>query len=266
MEVVILCGGMGTRLKEETEFRPKPMVAIGGRPILWHIMNIFSSYGFNSFILCLGFKGDVIKEYFLNYEYMNCDFTIDFENKKTVTIHNNKDVANNWKVTLADTGLETETGGRVSRIQKYITGKSFLMTYGDGLSDINIAKLIQYHKQKNKIATLTGFRPFSRFGSLEIDSNSLVQNFREKPRMEGYVSGGFFVFDKKIFDYLDDHCVLEQEPLMQLAKAQELAMFRHDGFWKSMDTYRDFLDLNRMWKEGDRPWTSGSSDTAEISV
>lgn len=253
MKVVILCGGMGTRLKEETEFRPKPMVEIGGRPILWHIMKIYSHSGFNSFILCLGYKGNIIKDYFLNYEYMNSDFTISLGSEKSTTIHDSYERID-WKVTLAETGIETMTGGRIKKIQKYIEDDNFLATYGDGLADIDIEELITFHKRTGKIVTLTGFQPISRFGVIEVDDNSLVKRFREKPQSDGLISGGFFVFNRKIFDYLDENSILEQEPMMRLAEDRELAVYHHKGFWKSMDTYRDFLELNRMWENNDTPW------------
>jgi glucose-1-phosphate cytidylyltransferase len=252
-KVVILCGGTGTRLKEETEFRPKPLVEIGRKPILWHIMKIYAYYGHTSFVLCLGYKGSMIKEYFLNYECMNSDFTINLGNREKFVFHNSHEEGD-WKVTLADTGLDTMTGGRIKRIEKYIDDDTFLATYGDGVGDLDINRLIQFHKEKGKIATLTGFHPFSRFGVIEMNSDSLVERFREKPQLDGMISGGFFVFNRKVFDYLDEDCVLEQEPLYRLAKDGELAVYQHKGFWKSMDTYRDFLELNRMWEEGNTPW------------
>jgi len=245
---------MGTRLREETEFRPKPLIEIGGRPILWHIMKIYSHYGFNSFILCLGYKGAMIKEYFLNYECMNNDFTINLGSSRHSLIFHGSHTEWNWTVTLVDTGLETMTGGRIKKTEKYIDSEIFLATYGDGVADIDIAQLVEFHKEKGKIATVTGFHPFSRFGVIEATPDSLVARFKEKPLLEGMISGGFFVFNRKIFDYLDENSILEQEPLAQLAKDGELAVYQHKGFWKSMDTYRDFLELNKMWAEQDTPW------------
>ncbi|HHL38944.1 MAG TPA: glucose-1-phosphate cytidylyltransferase [Deltaproteobacteria bacterium] len=260
MQVVILCGGMGTRLKEETEFRPKPMVEIGGKPILWHIMKIYSHYGFKEFILCLGYKGSIIKEYFLNYEYMTNDFTIELGSEKSITVHNARN-NHDWKVTLAETGLDTLTGGRIKRIEKYIEGDTFFATYGDGLADIDIRELLAFHRRSGKTATLTGFHPISRFGVIEVDKDYTVERFREKPRLDGLISGGFFVFNRKIFDYIDgDDSILERQPMHRLAEERQLAMYHHQGFWHSMDTYRDFLDLNRMWEEGKTPWKVWNDD------
>ncbi len=251
--VVILAGGRGYRLREETEFRPKPMVEIGGRPILWHIMKIYAHYGFTNFIICLGYKGYIIKEYFLNYEYMHRDFTIRLGQQNSVILHDHHP-EEDWTVTLADTGLETNTGGRVYRIRRYIPGDTFFMTYGDGVADINIDELLSFHRRMGRIATVTGVRPLSRFGVVEMNDEGLVQRFREKPQLDGIVSGGFFVFNTRVFDYLDDNVVLEQEPLRRLAEDGQLALYEHKGFWKSMDTYRDWLEFNRMWEEGNTPW------------
>lgn len=252
MKTVILCGGMGTRLKEETEFRPKPMVEIGGRPILWHIMKFYSHYGFDSFVLCLGYKGHLIKEYFLNYEFMNSDVAIRLGSQKRVTILDGG--PENWDVTLADTGQETMTGGRIKRIEKYIDGDTFLATYGDGLADVNLPELIAFHRRMGRIATVTGLHPVSRFGVLEVGADSLVRRFREKPQLDGVISGGFFVFDRRIFGYLDENCVLEQEPMRRLAEDGQMAVYTHRGFWKSMDTYRDVQEFKQMWDGGDTPW------------
>ena len=253
MKVVILCGGMGTRLKEETEFRPKPMVEIGGKPILWHIMRLYAHHGFKSFVLCLGYKGALIKEYFLNYEYTTRDITVHLGQQKRVTVHDSAGM-DNWDVTLADTGAETMTGGRIKRIEKYIDGDDFLATYGDGLADVNLPELIAFHKRMGCVATVTGFHPESRFGLLQVDERSRVKRFEEKPRLDGMISGGFFVFSRKIFDYLDDHGTLEQEPMRRLAADGQMAVYHHRGFWKSMDTYRDFQEFNQMWDRGETPW------------
>jgi len=253
MKVVILCGGMGTRLKEETEFKPKPMIEIGGRPILWHIMKIYSHFGFNSFLLCLGYKGNVIKEYFLNYEYMNSDITVSLGLEKKVVVHDSRRM-DNWQVTMVDTGLDTMTGGRIKRIEKYIDGDDFLVTYGDGLADVNIVESVAFHKRMGKIATVTGLRPESRFGVLEVGDDSLVKCFKEKPRLDGLISGGFFVFNKRLFNYLEENSVLEQDPMRRLAEDGEMALFRHDGFWKSMDTYRDVQEFKQLWDSNNTPW------------
>ena len=253
LKVVILCGGLGMRLREETEFRPKPMVEIGEVPILWHIMKIYSHFGFKDFILCLGYKGNVIKEYFSNYKIMNCDFSINLGSGETKICSkvNNEE----WNVWLIDTGYDTMTGGRIKRIEKYIEGDTFLATYGDAVADINITELLKSHKQKNKIATLTSVTPVSRYGNLKIDGNQIVTSFKEKPPLADFVNGGFFVFRKDIFDYLTgDDCVLEQMPLEQLSKEKQLSAFIHLGFWQCMDTYRDFMLLNNIWRSGSAPW------------
>jgi glucose-1-phosphate cytidylyltransferase len=255
MKVVILCGGKGTRLREETEYRPKPMVQIGGRPILWHIMKTYAHYGFKDFILCLGYKGDIIKEYFLNYEAMNNDFTISLGNHNSIKLYDNHR-ENDWTVTLADTGEETMTGGRVKRIQKYIDGDSFFLTYGDGLANVNINDLLQYHRSHGKIGTMTGVRPSSRFGELNLQGTRVVR-FNEKPQvMDGLVNGGYFVFNTQFFDYVqnDDNCILEKEPLETLATDEQLIVYPHLGFWQCMDTYREYELLNSMWKSNQIPW------------
>ncbi|MEO8665696.1 MAG: glucose-1-phosphate cytidylyltransferase [Ignavibacteria bacterium] len=255
MKVVLLCGGLGTRLKEETEFKPKPMVEIAGRPILWHIMKSFSHYGFNKFVLCLGYKGDIIKDYFYNYEIQNNDFTLTLGNG-SIEIHNQHSEAG-WEITFAETGLYSMTGARVKKIQKYMDDDIFMLTYGDGLCDINIKELIEFHKDHGKIATITGVLPPSRFGEL-LTKNNLVKSFNEKPQIHagGYINGGFFVFNKKIFDYIpdDDNCILERQPLEDLVRDEQLCVYEHKGFWQCMDTYRDFELLNNMWKEGKASW------------
>jgi len=255
MKVVILCGGLGTRLKEETEFKPKPMVEIGGRPIIWHIMKIYSHYGFNRFILCLGYKGEVIKNYFYNYEIQNNDFTITL-GKDDLKIHNQHSESG-WEITFAETGSNTMTGARVKKIQKYINDDIFMLTYGDGLSNINISELLSFHNSHGKIATITGVLPPSRFGEI-LNENNLVRSFNEKPQIHsgGLINGGFFVFNKKFFNYLSDSddCILERLPLENLVKDKQLCVFEHDGFWQCMDTYRDFEMLNNFWKEGKASW------------
>lgn len=251
-KVVILCGGKGTRLREQTEFMPKPLVDIGGRPILWHIMKIYAHYGYQSFLCCLGYKGEMIKQYFLNYEYMSNDFmvTIGYKNREIIMDQEEKE----WSVTLADTGLETMTGGRIKRIEKYINSENFMVTYGDGVANINIDELEKFHLEKGKIATVTGVHPISRFGIIERNADGMVERFREKPQVDEVINGGFFVFNKKIFDYLDLNCVLEKDPMEQLAQDKELAVYEHKGFWYCVDTYRDYLELNKMWDEKNVPW------------
>jgi glucose-1-phosphate cytidylyltransferase len=255
MKVVLLCGGMGTRLREETEFRPKPMVHIGNKPVLWHIMKTYAHYGHNEFIICLGYKGNMIKEYFLNYEAMNNDFTIALGNKDSIQFHNNH-LEKDWAVTLADTGESAQTGTRVKKVEKYITGDTFMLTYGDGVGDINIRDLIDYHKSHGRIGTMTGVHPSSRFGEVAIKDNSVIQ-FNEKPQTkEGCINGGYFVFKKEFFKYLNenDNCILEKEPLENLALDGELMVYPHDGFWQCVDTYRELETLNNLWRMPNPPW------------
>lgn len=255
MKVVILAGGLGTRLREETEFRPKPMVEIGNRPILWHIMKIYAHYGYKDFVVCLGYKGEVIKEYFLDYEAMNNDFTVRLGNPNEIEFHSNHG-EDGWRVTLADTGDDAMTGARIKRVEKYIDGEEFMVTYGDGVADIDINKLLAFHRSHGHIATLTGVRPTSRFGELLIKEN-VVSEFSEKPQSsEGHINGGFFIFKKEFFDYLenDDGCILERTPMKRLAEAGELMVYPHDGFWQCMDTYRDNKYLQEIWQKGDAPW------------
>lgn len=253
-KVVILCGGMGTRLREETEYRPKPLVEIGGRPILWHIMKIFAHYGFKDFVLCLGFKGEMIKEYFLTYRLMNNDFTLHLGTPDEPEVHG-PNLKDDWSITFAETGLEASTGTRVKRIERYIQEDHFMVTYGDGVADIDVGRLWEFHQRHGKVGTVTGIRPSSRFGEFAT-SNGVVTEFREKPQPHGeFVNGGFFVFRRQFLDYLedDDRCVLEREPLERLVADRQLMTFMHNGFWQCMDTYRDFLALNDSWKKG-APW------------
>jgi len=255
MRVVILAGGKGTRIPEETEFRPKPMIKIGERPILWHIMKIYGTFGYTDFIICLGYKGEMIKEYFLNYKFVNSDFTITLGRHDEIKVHG-KNSEDHWAVTLADTGLEAQTGSRIKKIGKYIDGETFMVTYGDGVADINIKDLLLFHKSHKKIGTLTGVHPQSRFGELRIKGSRIVE-FSEKPNItSGYINGGFFVFDREIFDYLrnDDDCALEKEPLEILAREGQLMVYSHDGFWQCMDTVRDMRLLNDLWAQGNAPW------------
>lgn len=248
IKTVILCGGMGTRLREETEYRPKPLVEIGGKPILWHIMKIYSHYGYKDFILCLGYKGEMIKEYFLNYEMLNSDFTIEL-GSKNIEIHNSHEEYG-LKISLVDTGEATMTGARVKKVGKFIDSEIFMLTYGDGVADINISKLLEFHKSHGKIGTITGVHPVSRFGELVVKDNK-VKSFAEKPQsIDGLINGGFFVFNKEFLDYIheNDDCVLEKDPMEKLVKDGELMVYKHDGFWQCMDTYRDFTMLNNLWK------------------
>lgn len=254
IQVVILCGGMGTRLREETEYRPKPLVEIGGKPILWHIMKMYSRFGLNNFVLCLGYRGHMIKEYFLNYRLMSGDFTLNLSTPNEPQFHN-ANQHENWTIVFADTGLEANTGARVKRIERHIRGEHFMLTYGDGLSDLHIGQLWDFHARHGKIGTVTGVRPISRYGELTLNG-SLVKEFNEKPpSQEGFISGGFFVLHRRFFDYLsdDDSCVLERRPLEQLSRDKQLVGYTHPGFWHCMDTYRDFLFLNDLWKKG-APW------------
>jgi glucose-1-phosphate cytidylyltransferase len=254
MKVVILCGGLGTRLREETEFRPKPMVEVGGRPILWHIMKSYAHYGFREFVLCLGYRGTAIKEYFLNYEAMNNDFTICLGKESRLEYNDNHE-EQNFRITLADTGLETMTGGRLRRVRKYLSDDCFMVTYGDGVSDVDIRGLVEFHKSHGRLATVTTFRPTSRFGILDINSDNQVQNFIEKPKSDAWASAGFFVFQREVLDYLDDdQCILEHQPLERLARERQLIAYHHDGFFYAMDTYREYQILNDLWKNGLAPW------------
>lgn len=250
--VVILCGGMGTRLREETEFRPKPMVEIGGKPVLWHIMKIYSHHGFRRFILCLGYKGEVIKDYFLNYESMSNDFMIRLGSRNQLTYQSNHS-EQDFEVMLVDTGLKTMTGGRIKRIERFIDSDTFMVTYGDGLADLDIGQLIEFHLKHGRAATLTAVRPPSRYGLLDLAGDGQVSQFREKARSE-WINGGFLVFNRRVFEYLDANSVLEREPLERLAAEGQLMAFRHEGYWIGMDTYREFEMLNRMWDEDRAPW------------
>jgi glucose-1-phosphate cytidylyltransferase len=254
MKVVILCGGKGTRLREETEFRPKPMVEVGGRPILWHVMKSYAYYGFHDFILCLGYKGDVIKDYFLDYEAMNNDFTIKLGSKHQITYHELHD-EQNFTVTLADTGADTMTGGRLKHIEKYVDTENFLVTYGDGLCNVNIGDVVKFHKSHGRIGTLTTVQPASRFGIIKTRAEGQVSKFSEKPKVEGWINAGYFVFERSIFDYLGgEDCILEQQPLNKLAHDEQLMAYQHDGFFFAMDTYREYLYLNDLWNRNEAPW------------
>lgn len=254
MKVLLLAGGFGTRLAEETDIRPKPMVEIGGRPILWHIMKMYSKYGFNEFVILLGYKGYYIKEYFANYFLHQSDVTIDMSNGQ-MEIHNNS--AEPWKVTLLDTGLDSMTGGRVKRAQDFVGNEPFMLTYGDGVSDLDINELVSFHKSHGKAMTMTSAQPDARFGGLNITDDNQVTEFKEKPKGEGgWINAGFFVCEPKVFDYITggDSTVFEQAPLMNLARDGEIYTFKHDGFWKPMDTLRDKQQLQKMWETNQAPW------------
>ena len=261
MKVVILAGGFGTRLSEETVLRPKPMVEIGGKPILWHIMKMYSSFGFNDFIICLGYKGYVVKEYFSNYFLHMSDVTIALSNNST-EIHNN--YCEPWEVTLIDTGLNTMTGGRIKQIMPYVDGKPFMLTYGDGVSNVNILELLNYHKSHGKLVTLTAAQPSGKFGSLNLDEENRVISFLEKPKGDGgWVNAGFFVMQPELFNYIDgDDIVLEREPLEKLSGEGELIAYKHSGFWQPMDTLRDKNFLEDLWQSGKAPWRAWNSNSS----
>lgn len=254
MRVVILCGGVGTRLREETEFRPKSLVDVGGHPILWHIMKLYALHGFRDFVVCLGYRGKMIKEYFLSYEAMNNDFTICLGRQNHVTYHS-AHKEQDFHVTLAETGLQTMTGGRVKRVEKYINHDTFMVTYGDGVADLDIRGLVDFHYAHGRLATVTAVRRMSRFGLVELDDDGMVTRFVEKPQLRGWTSAGFFVFNRRVFNYLSgDDCVLEREPLERLAREGQLMAYRHSGFFFAMDTYREYKFLNDLWARGEAPW------------
>lgn len=253
MKVVILAGGFGTRLSEETDLKPKPMIEIGGKPILWHIMKTYSSHGFNEFIILLGYKGYVIKEYFANYSLHQSDVTFDLSNN-SVKIHQNNSEA--WKVTLLETGLNTMTGGRIKRAKEYIGEDSFLLTYGDGVADIDIENLVNFHQKHDKKITMTAVQPAGRYGALELNEDGSVSMFKEKPQGDGaWFNGGFFVCDRSVLDYIDnDKTVFEEGPLNQAAEAGEIIAKKHFGFWQCMDTLRDRMHLCKLWDDNRAPW------------
>ncbi len=254
MKAVILCGGFGTRLSEETDLKPKPMIEIGGKPILWHIMKIYSAHGINDFIICCGYKGHIIKEYFNNYFMYHSDITFNMKENK-MKVHQNK--SEPWKVTLVDTGINTMTGGRLKRVKEFVKDQeAFCLTYGDGVGDIDIKKLIKFHKQHGKQATLTAVQPPGRFGSLKLSSDNCVYNFLEKPEGDGsWVNGGFFVLNPAVIDRIkDDQSSWEKEPLSNLAKDKQIYAYKHDGFWQPMDTLRDKIRLKELWSSGKAPW------------
>jgi len=256
MKVVILCGGKGTRLREETEYRPKPMVPIGSRPILWHIMQRFARYGHKDFVLCLGYKGEQIKDYFRNYRWNAHDVTLALNRPESARFdpsHGGED----WQVELCDTGQESSTGWRIRAVRERLGAEPFFLTYGDGVGDIDLAALLAFHRQFGAVCTLTAVHPPGRFGEVGFRADGRVESFNEKPQTEaGYINGGFMVCEPKLFDYLPDDpgCMLEQEPLRRLTAEGKLAAYRHEGFWQPMDTYQEFTLLNRLWTEGRAPW------------
>jgi len=255
MKVVILAGGLGTRLTEETTVRPKPMVEIGGKPILWHIMKIYEHYGYNDFVICLGYKGHIIKEYFINYYLYNSDIPVELGSNKMDIHYTNSE---SFKVTLIDTGLETNTAERIKRIQKYVNNETFMLTYGDGVSDIDIPELVRFHKSHGKLATVTSIQMPGRFGNVEADETGTVFDFQEKPAGDGlWINGGFFVLEPGIFNYLQggmDTTQWEKVPLVKIARDRQLATYRHPGFWKAMDALRDKIELEELWENGNAPW------------
>lgn len=255
MKAVILAGGFGTRISEESHLKPKPMIEIGEKPILWHIMKLYSYYGFNDFVICLGYKGYMIKEFFADYYLHMSDVTFDFSRENQMTIHNN--IAEPWRVTLVDTGLNTQTGGRIKRVQKYIGDERFFLTYGDGVSDINIKDLLDYHIEQNKLATMTAIQPGGRFGVLDINEHNDITEFKEKAVEDGgWINAGFMVLEPQVFDYIDENpsTVFEQQPLKNLAHDGMLSAYKYSGFWKCMDTQRDKGALEDMYNSGNAPW------------
>lgn len=252
MKIVLLAGGLGTRLSEETTLRPKPMVEIGGRPILWHIMKIYDHFGFNTFGIAMGYKSEIIKNYFLNYYYQQSDLTINLKSGE-VEVHEN--IIENWKVHLADTGATTQTGGRIKRLKDWIGNETFMLTYGDGVADIDINELLEFHKKQGKLVTLTAVRPPSRFGGLAFSDN-LVADFIEKPQIgEGWINGGFFVVEPEALEFIEgDSTLWEHEPLETFSRTGQLAAYKHEGFWQCMDTIRDVQALENLWQNGKAPW------------
>lgn len=255
MKVIILCGGVGTRLKEETEFKPKPMVYIGNKPIIWHIMKFYTYYGYNDFILALGYKADYIKDYFLNQKAFTSDFTLKTKSHRTKFYLDNRTEVDNFTITFVDTGLSTLQGERILRCQKYVpeSDNLFMVTYGDGVTNLNLKSLFRFHKKQKTIATITGVHPRSKYGLVQLGKNNIVSGFQEKPVLSDWVNGGFGIYDKQFFKYLRPN-EIEHPALMKLVKEKQLSLYKHNGFWFSVDTYKEYEDLNAMWKSGVRPW------------
>ena len=251
--VVILCGGMGTRLKEETDFRPKPLVPVGDKPILWHIMKIYAEQGFNNFIICLGYKGEMIKEYFLNYPMHNADFTLSLRDGNKW--YHNGQVNEDWKITFVETGLKSLTGTRIKKVEKYIHTDEFFCTYGDGVANVDLKALLEHHKKTGRLATITGVKQPSKYGFVEVDESFNIKKFEEKPIVDSYVNGGFFVFNKKVMDVIGDQDVmLEKEPFERLVGTGQISLYFHNGFWHAMDTFKEMQTLNDIWNGGNAPW------------
>jgi glucose-1-phosphate cytidylyltransferase len=253
MKAVLLAGGLGTRMREETEFRPKPMVEVGGRPVLWHIMKVLGQQGITDFVICAGYKSEYIKNYFYNYGASNLDFTVRLGDQSSTVFHGSHEEFD-WTVTVAETGESTMTGGRIKMIEKYVDGETFLATYGDGIADIDLTALTTFHKNHGKTATMTVTQPTSRFGVVDIGESGLVSKFREKPKVNDWINMGYFVFEPQIFSYLSVDSVLEEEPLRRLSSQSEIGAYKHSGFWQPMDTYRESLLLNNLWDKGLAPW------------
>lgn len=253
MKTVILCGGRGTRLGEHGVSVPKALFPIGGKPIIWHLLKIYSSYDIKDFVLCLGYLGDEIKRYFVEQSWLSEDFTL--EGAERIIQSTNHQEQHDWRITFAETGLDTNTGGRLKKVEKYLADEEdFCVTYGDGLSNVDIKSLIEYHKAHGKIATLTAVNPNSSFGLLKLDGDNTITEFVEKPRLQDWINGGFFVFNRRIFDYLDENCILEREPFERLAREKQLVAYKHTDFWKCMDTYKDNIEFNQLWESGKPDW------------
>lgn len=256
MKVVILCGGLGTRLHEETEFRPKPLVPIGPRPIVWHIMKSYAAFGFSEFILALGYKGEMIKDFFLNYEVLYSDFALELGSKRVTPLRPAHDEAD-WKITFVDTGQDTQTGGRLKRLYPHLAGEPrFMLTYGDGVSDVDITRLLEFHTKSKRTAVVTGVHPLARWGELIVEGDAVVRFSEKPPNVDSWINGGYFVMTPRVFDYIDgDRTALEQQPMERLAADGELGIYKHDGYWQAMDTYRELQMLNQQWSAGRAPWT-----------
>lgn len=252
MQVVILCGGMGTRIRDVSEAKPKPMLDIGGNPILWHIMKTYAYHGYKDFILCLGYKHDVIKDYFLNYEYLNNDFTIDLHSREKLVHHNTH--TEDWKVTLVNTGLNSKKGTRIQKVSEHITSDQFMLTYGDGVCDVNISDLVKYHNDSGKKVTFTGVNPISRFATVDTNDAGEIVDWNEKKSLEGYINAGYFVINKEVLNYIEGDVEFEEEPMKKLALEKNVAMYKHNGFWQCMDTIRDYRFLNGLYQKNEAPW------------